>query len=212
MISGPRAPGAIADTRTGEECCDNRHVRRAPIPSRSASLITVAVLACGASGSIALASTESSGVPFSVSATRACLLREPAKFLTERKVNFALGRAPTSSVEWVRRYSRLPVVGELQILGLGHMDSGDLFFFDTSDHARSGTARLFDFWVYGRGQPAVSPATAAVLKSMGLTGPTTPPTADAAAQLHQIYDNVVVIWSYPRHHPLVSSQTIRACL
>jgi hypothetical protein len=167
--------------------------------------VGTAMLAGCASGAVTAAGRGPSGEPFSARATQACLLH--LKIGAAQKINFAVGVAPIAFVRYNRKYSRLPLVGELNLLGLDHMDSADLVFFDTPDDARSGAARLFAFWVYGRGQPTGRPVV-----GVPGPGPRIPPTPEAAAQLHQIYGNVVVIWQYPRRHPGASSGPIRSCL
>lgn len=88
------------------------------------------------------------------------------------------------------------------------IDQGSLWFFRSPSLARAGVAKLVSVWVFGRGIH-LPPVAQALLLAMGLR---TPPTAAAAASLHQTYGNVVVLWQYPRRYRLDSDRLVRRCL
>src|SRR5947209_15788870 len=99
----------------------NQSVRNVSIALGLASVIAAAA-ACQTSGAVGVARDSPSGEPFAVKTTQACLLHNPK---LQRNVRYAVGAASSSFVDWVRRYSGLPVVGELNMLAFGRIDNGD---------------------------------------------------------------------------------------
>jgi len=138
---------------------------------------------------------------FSATATQSCLLhRAPVP----RGSSLAVGSLSPS-----RRESFYPpgVVGHLTVLGIGHVDSGNLFFFRTNTLAHAGVAKLVALFVYDRGWPPLPPGLQSVI---GHVNP--PPKSVGAGGLHETFGNVVVIWAYPRRYKVSSERLIRACL
>ena len=107
----------------------------------------------------------------------------------------------------VRRFYPPGVVAYLTVLGISHVDTGNLFFFRTNALAHAGVAKLVALFVYDRGWPPLPPGLQSVI---GHVNP--PPKSVGAGGLHETFGNVVVIWAYPRRYKASSERLIRACL
>lgn len=85
----------------------------------------------------------------------------------------------------------------------GRFDHVLLFFFRTDQLAQQGRARLVSTFYYERGVPL---AIAFILQIHGV------PAGAEVSKLNRTVGNVVVLWEYPRHHPVKSDRLLDVCL